>query len=280
MHPVIGRILGRIAVAVVAVAAVAAHAQPLGFGVINQRSVALTAASWNPILAYINKKAGVQLALRMGKTAPETTAMTERGEHAFAFSNHMFTPERDKLGYKAILRLQGPPVSGVIVVRDDSAIRAARDLNGLVMAFPSREAFLGYQVPTDHLASAGVTVKEVFAGNQEGAMAQLQVGQVAAAAVNKSLLEKYTQRQDFAYRVLWTSEPYQDIPIMVHPAVPPAVVEAVRRAFLGMAQDPEGRKALQASADAIQLKQPWSFVPADDRDYDNYRRFYRRAAAK
>lgn len=280
MSPMIVRIAVGVTLATTTFLAVGQEVPPLSFGVINQRSIGLTAQSWNPILNHVGRKAGVKLELRMGKTAPETTAMTERGEHAFAYTNHMFTPERDKIGYKVILRLAGEPIRSVIVVRGDSPIHAEKDLQGQVMAFPSREAFLGYQVPMGHLAGRGIAVKEMFAGNQEGAMAQLQVGQVAAAAVNKSLLEKYVQRQDFAYRVIWTSDPYADIPIMVHPSVPPAVVAAVRKAFLGMAQDPEGLRALQASADVLQSKELWTFVPADDRDYDNVRQFHRRVAGK
>lgn len=280
MHPRIGHLLGGIALAVAAMAVRSQQPETLSFGVINLRSVNLTAASWNPILAYVSKKAGVKLALKIGKTAPETTAMTERGEHAFAYTNHLFTPERDKLGYKAILRIKGPAARGVIVVRDDSDICGEKDLDGRVVAFPSHEAFLAYLVPIDYLKNSGIAVKEVFAGNQEGAMAQLQVGQVAAAGLNKALLAEYTRRQDFAYRVIWTSEPYSDIPIMVHPAVPPAVVEAVRRAFLGMAHDAEGRKALAASAHAIQLDRPWSFVAASDSDYDKHRQWYRKTATR
>jgi phosphonate transport system substrate-binding protein len=216
----------------------------------------------------------------MGKTAPETTAMTERGEHAFAYTNHMFTPERDKIGYKVILRMAGAPIHGAIVVREDSPVRTLRDLTGLPVAFPSREAFVGYWLPMDHLVKEGVEVKEAFAGNQEGAMSQLQFGKVAAAAVNKKLLDKYAQREDFRFRVLWTSEPYLDIPIMAHPSVPAKLVEAVREAFIGMGKDPEGQKALQASAEALESKTLWSFVRADDENYDNYRRFYRGTAVK
>jgi phosphonate transport system substrate-binding protein len=254
--------------------------KPLTFGVINQRSVALTALSWNPILVYVGKKVGVPLVLKMGKTAPETTAMTERGEHAFAYSNHMFTPERDKVGYKVILRMAGAPIHGAIVVREDSPARGLRDLKGMTVAFPSRDAFAGYRLPMDQLLKDGIEVKEVFAGNQEGAMSQLQFGKVAAAAVNRKLLERYAQREDFRYRVIWTSDPYLDIPIMAHPSVSPRLVEAVREAFVGMARDPEGQKALRASADALESKQLWSFVRAEDRDYDNYRRFCRNTVVK
>lgn len=254
--------------------------RPLNFGVINQRSVALTAQSWNPILAHVGRKAGVTLQLKMGKTAPETTAMTERGEHAFAYTNHMFTPERDKLGYKVILRMAGPPIRGAIVVREDSAARTLKDLQGAAVALPSREAFAGYWLPMDQLIREGIAVKEVFPGNQEAAMSQLQYGKVAAAAVNMKMLEKYAEREDFRFRVIWTSEPYLDIPIMVHPAVPAKTVEAVRQAFIDMYRDPEGRKALQASAEALGSKELWSFVAAEDKDYDNYRRFYRNTVVK
>lgn len=272
-----------LAAATCLVGAAGAHAQteaPLAFGVINQRSVTLTAQAWNPILAYVGKKAGVPLTLKMGKTAPETTAMTVRGEHAFAYTNHMFTPERDRIGYKVILRMKGEPIHGTIVVRDDSPARSVADLRGAKVAFPSKEAFVGYWLPMDHLQKSGVPVSEAFAGNQEGAMSQLQFGEAAAAAVNRKLLSRYAQREDFRYRVIWTSEPYLDIPVMAHPALPPRVVEAVRQAFIGMDQDPEGRRALQASAEALGSKDLWSFVRADDSDYDNYRRFYRGTVVK
>ncbi len=274
------RILFAVSLSLIVSVAMADAGKPLGFGVINQRSVALTAQSWNPILAYVGKKIGTPLALKMGKTAPDTTAMTERGEQAFAYTNHMFTPQRDRIGYRVILRMQGAPIHGAVVVREDSPVRSLEDLKGAAVAFPSRDAFVGYWLPMDHLLKKGVQVKEVFAGNQEGAMSQLQFGKVAAAAVNKKILDKYAQREDLRFRVIWTSDPFLDIPVMAHPSLPEDLVEAVRTAFTGMSQDPEGRKALQASADALGSTQLWSFVRAEDKDYDNYRRFYRSTVVK
>lgn len=248
--------------------------KPLYFGVINQRSVSLTAQTWNPILAYVSKKTGIPLVLKIGKTAPETTEMTARGEHAFAYTNHMFTPERNRIGYHAILRMQGDPIHSVIVVRIDSPMRKIENLVNAKVAFPSHEAFLGYWVPMDHLLKSGIQVKQIFAGNQEGAIAQLQHGQVAAAAVNSKILIKYARREDFQYHVIWTSEPFLDIPVMAHPDIPSKVVETIRQAFLGMSQDPEGIQALQDSAATVEQNSPWSFMSVNDKDYDNYRNFY------
>lgn len=273
------RYLGVVLLAVHVSSARGEEAKPLHFGVINQRSVSLIAQSWNPILAYVSRKAGVPLVLKVGKTASETTDMTERGEHAFAYTNHMFTPERGKIGYRVILRLQGEPIRGVIVVREDSPFRSVHDLKGQSVAFPSRDAFVGYWLPMDYLLKSGIEVREIFAGNQEGAMSQLQFGQ-SAAAVNKKLLDQYSSREDLRFRVIWTSEPYLDIPVMAHPGLPAKLVETVRDAFIGMSHDPEGQKALRACANALQTRSLWSFVRAEDRDYDNYRRFFHNTAVK
>ena len=248
------------------------------FGVLNQRSVLLTAEYWNPILRYVSERSGVPLELKMGKTAIETTAMTVRGEFAFVLTNHLFTPERDRLGYRVIARPDAPDIQACIAVHKDSSFRSLSDLNTRTVVFPSREAFVGYWVPMDALLKSGIKVQAVFGGNQEGAISQLQAGVAEAAAVNSRVLENYGRRENFRYRVVWMSEPYHDLPIMVNPSVPKSKVEAVQRALIGMRNDPEGRKVLETSAALLKLSQPVGFVSADDRDYDNYRRFYRQTA--
>jgi len=259
-------------------APVGATETPLNFGVLNQRSIALTAQYWNPILQYVSQKSGVPLQLKMGKTAPETTAMTLRGEFAFVYTNHLFTPERIRLGYRVIARPGTPGVRAQIVVRDDSSWRTLADLNGRTVVFPSREAFLGYSVPIVALQKAKVEVTPAFAGNQEGAMAQLQAKAVDAAAVNAQIMENYARRENFPYRVLWSSEPYLDLPIMANPNVPRNKIEAVHRAFIGMAADPEGRKILEDGAALLKLSGPLGFIAADNNDYANYQEFHRQAA--
>jgi phosphonate transport system substrate-binding protein len=262
------------------VASAPARAQEptLYFGVLNQRSIALTAQYWNPILRYVSQQSGVPLQLKMGKTAPETTAMTLRGEFAFVYTNHLFTPERVRLGYRVIARPNSPGVRALIVVPDDSLLKTLADLNGRTAVFPSREAFLGYSLPIDALQKAKIEVTPAFAGNQEGAMAQLQAKTADAAAVNSQVLENYARRENFHYRVLWRSEPYLDLPIMANPAVAKVRIEAVRQAFIGMAADPQGRKILEDGAALLKLTGPLGFVAADDNDYANYREFFRQAA--
>src|SRR5919106_5206072 len=108
----------------------ASEKKAYSFYVLNQRSVALTAQYWNPIFTYVGKKSGVPLELRMAKTAQEGNAIAERGDYDFQYTNHFFTPERDRLGWKVIARPAGPGIPSQIVVPEDSPIQTLQDLKG------------------------------------------------------------------------------------------------------------------------------------------------------
>lgn len=245
----------------------AADGKPLVFGVLNQQSPALTAERWNPILHYLGVATGLTFQLRMGRTVQETDAMMGRGEFDLVYTNHNFQREFDG-AYKVIARWSGEPIRCVIAVPADSPLRALPSLQGRRVAFPSREAFVGYAVPKVALRTAGVRVEEVFSGNQEGALAQLKARQVEAAAVNSRFLQQYAEREGLQYRELYVSEPFLELPVIAHSRLPRDKVEAIRRALLGMRHDE------QASGLLVKLKFS-GFEAADDRQYDNVRRTYR-----
>ena len=277
----------RIKQAVLALAAVAglhspavAAQQAHTFYVLHQRTVSLTAQYWNPILTYVGRKSGVPLELKLAKTAAEGNANAESGAYEFLYTNHFFTPERDRLGYKVIARPAGPGIRSQIVVPVDSPIQTLQDLQGKEVAFVSRDGFTGYWLPLDALLRSKVDVKVVFTGNQEASSAQLRVNKVAAAGVNSSVMARYGRRESFEYRALWTSEIYQDLCIMANPKVPADKVAAVKAALIGMSSDPEGRRVLEAGADLLKSNGELGFVAADNREYDNYRKFYRTTQVK
>ena len=258
----------------------AAAQQAQSFYVLHQRTVSLTAQYWNPILTYVGRKSGVPLELKLAKTAQEGNANAEAGAYAFLYTNHFFTPERDRLGYKVIARPAGPGIRSQIVVPVDSPIQSLQDLQGKEVAFVSRDGFTGYWLPLDALLRSKVDVRVVFTGNQEASSAQLRVNKVAAAGVNSSVMARYGRREAFEYRALWTSEIYQDLCIMANPKVAADKVAAVKGAMIGMASDPEGQKILEAGADLLKSNGDLGFVAADNRDYDNYRKFYRTTQVK
>ena len=258
----------------------AAAERAFSFYVLTQRTITLTAQYWNPILTYVGGKSGVPLELKLAKTAAEGNAVAEAGRYDFQYTNHFFTPERDRLGWRVIARPAGPGIRSQIIVPVGSPIRSLQDLNGKDVAFVTPDGFTGYWLPYDALLKAKVNVKVVFTGNQEASSAQLRINKVAAAGVNSSVMQRYGRREGFEYRVLWTSELYQDLCIMANPKMPADKVAAVRAALINMAGDPAGLKVLEAGAELLKSSGELGFVAADDRDYDNYRKFYKTTRVK
>jgi phosphonate transport system substrate-binding protein len=254
--------------------------RPYSFNVLNHRSIALTTQYWNPILLYVSQKSGVPLELRLTHTVREHTQKAESGVYDFVYTNHFFTPERDRLGYRVLARPAGPGIRSQIIVLQDSPTKELRELEGKAIAFTSPDGFTGYSLPMEAFASGGVNVKRVYSGNQEASIGLLRREEVAAAGVNSDVLERFSRRTGFDYRVLWSSKVYNDLCIMASPKLSRDKVAAVKAAFVGMANDPQGRKILQAGAELLKLEGELGFVAADNRDYDSYRAFFRHTRAK
>lgn len=247
------------------------------FSPVNQHDIALTAAYWNPIMNYVFEKSGIKLNLKIGRTSADTTSYVLAKEVEFVFTNHLFSPEREQLGWKVIGRRQSPPVHGEIVVPEDSPIKSLAQLKGQEVAFAGPEAFIVYKVPYAYLLSQGIEVKPVFAGNQSAAFVQLFAGKVPASGGNSQLVEAYERREGKKFRVLWKSEPFLDLALMVSSKVPEKDVKAVANAFFEMGKDPKGKEILHEASKAIGLAQDAYFIPASNADYASYRRFYQTA---
>lgn len=275
---------GRLAAVMMAIAMLATPAQSLAetysFGVLSQRSAVLTAQYWNPILEYVKSRTGVDLQLKLARTGIESNDATERGEYDFVYSNTIFQPKMAKANYQVILRPLEEAIRGQLVTLDGSPIRNLRELEGKEVGFPSQAAFLGYAVPMDELLRRGINVTPVFGGNQEGIMGQLKAGRVIAAGVNSQVMRDYAEREGFRYRVLWQSAPFNNLPIAASPRVPAAAANAVKLAFDGMDEDPEGKQILAASAKIIGQKPPYGFKASSPADYRNYVDFYRQTLVK
>ncbi len=247
------------------------------FSPVNQYDINLTAAYWNPIIQYVSDKSGVTLKLKIGRTSADTTAYVLTREVEFVFSNHLFSPDRDHLGWKVFGRRQMPAVRGQIVVPADSPITTLAQLKDQEMVFAGPEALVGYKFPYAHLLSQGIDVKVVFGGNQNAALTQLFAGKARAAGGNSQLIDGYATRERKKFRVLWSSEPLYDLALMASGKVPEKDLKAVAAAFFGMHKDPEGLAILQQASLKVGLSSDAYFIPSSGAEYSAYRRFYQSA---
>ncbi|MBU1363987.1 MAG: phosphate/phosphite/phosphonate ABC transporter substrate-binding protein [Gammaproteobacteria bacterium] len=259
--------------------ALANEAPSYRFSPVNQWDINKTAAYWNPIINYVSEKSGVKLQLKIGRTSADTTSYVLTREVEFVFSNHLFSPERERLGWSVFGRRQAPALHGQIAVPADSPITRLEQLKGEEVAFAGPEAFIGYKVTYGHLLAKGIDVKVVFGGNQNGAFAQMFAGRVKAVGSNSQLIDGYALRENKAFRVLWSSEGFNDLALMASGKVPEKDLKAVAAAFYGMVRDPKGRDILHQASQNAGLKEDVFFIPASNADYASYRKFYQSAPA-
>ena len=135
----------------------------------------------------------------------------------------------------------------------------------------------GYKLPYAALLSQGVDVQVVFGGNQDAALVQLFSGKVQATGGNAQLLAGYAKREGKQYRVVWQSDPVQDLALMYSSKVPEKDVQAVARAFIGMSKDPKGRDILHQASLQVGLTADAGFMASDGSEYTTERRFYQTA---
>lgn len=249
------------------------------FSPVNQWDINKTAAYWNPIIQYVSEKSGVRLLLKIGRTSADTTSYVLAQEVEFVFSNHLFSPEREVLGWKVFGRRKAPELHGQIAVPAESPITRLAELKGQEVAFAGPEAFIGYKVTYGHLLAEGIDVKVVFGGNQNAAIAQMFAGKARAVGSNSMLIEGYAKRENRKFRILWTSEGYHDLALMASGKVPEKDLKAVSEAFMNMHRDPQGLEILRKAAQEVGLEGENYFVPASAADYAAYRRFYQNAPA-
>jgi phosphonate transport system substrate-binding protein len=250
------------------------------FSPVNQYGIELTARYWNPIVDYVSSKSGVRLELKIGRTSADTTAYVLAHEVEFIFSNHMFSPEREQLGWKVIARRQTAPIQSQIVVLAESPIQKLEQLEGQAVAFPGPEATVAYKFSYAQLLKRNIHVQVVFGGNMDGAFAQLASGKVAAAGTHSQLSEGWSKREGRKVRALWNSEPLHDLAVMVSRKVPQTDAEAVGRAFAGMLADPAGQRVLAAVGDLVKLPPSAGFVASSGSEYGPYRQFFATAPAQ
>lgn len=257
----------------------AAQGATYRFSPVNQWDINKTAAYWNPIIQYISSKSGVNLELKIGRTSADTTAYVLAQEVEFVFSNHLFSPERQQLGWKVFGRRQTPPIHAQIAVPAESPIQSLAELKGQEVVFAGPEAFIGYKVTHGHLLNQDIDIKVVFSGNQNAAFAQLFAGKAKAVGSNSALIDGYEARERKKFRVLWTSEGYHDLALMASSKVPEQDLKAVATAFITMHHDPAGKAVLLKASQEVGLDLQAHFLSATEEDYASYRRFYQNAPA-
>jgi phosphonate transport system substrate-binding protein len=203
---------------------------------------------WTPVLKHIESKTGYRFKLKIYDSIPEFEKGFINGVPDFAYMNpYHAVMAKDAQGYSPIVRNSKRLLSGIMVVRQDSAINNIKHLNGKKIAFPSPNAFAASLYMRALLREKeGIDFIPVYAGTHSNAYRLTLAGKtIATGAVKRTLLKERKELQQ-NLKILYKTPGFPSHPLTVHKRVPDKVKKAVQSTLLELAQTPHGEKLLKA----------------------------------
>lgn len=202
---------------------------------------------WSPLLAYLEKEAGISLQLRVMERTQKFESDFLAGVPDFVFLNPYHAVMAMKAqGYAPLLR-GGALLNGILVVDRNGPIKRIADLDGKTIAFPSPNAFGASLYMRALLAEKEkISITPVYVGTHQNVYRHVLLGQVMAGGGVGATLEKEPSAVQSRLVALYTTPGVPSHPLAAHPRVPSEVRKRMETALLKLDRDPAGRALLAA----------------------------------
>lgn len=250
---------------------------PLRIAVAAMISPEETLSVYQELMNHIAAKLGRPVEIKQRRTYQEVNDMLGTGKlDAAILCSGTYVHARRQYGVEllAVPVINGAPTyRSYIIVPQSSTAASLEELHRKRFAFTDPLSTSGYLYPVYALASMGrqpatFFAKTLFTYSHDNSIEAVAEGVVDGAAVD-SLIYDYLQVSNPALvgrtRIVHRSPPFGAQPVGVPKTLDPATKRALRDLFLGMDQDPEGKRILkQLGVDR--------FIPGEDRMYDSIRK--------
>lgn len=250
--------------------------QPLKIAIAAVISPKETVTFYDEMMRYVGEKLGRPIELVQRKTYQEINDLLEKKELDLAFvCSGPYVTGHEKFGMELLVApmLYGKPYyQAYFIVQKDSKIKDIKELKGKRFAFTDPNSNTGKLVPTYVLSKMGETPEKyfkefIFTYSHNNSIIAVSKGLVDGASVDGLIWDYYSERKpDFVKntRIIFKSPLYGIPPVVIHPKTPVSEKENLKKIFLGMHEDPEGRKILSE----IRIER---FIVPDDSSYDSVR---------
>jgi phosphonate transport system substrate-binding protein len=237
----------------------------LSFGFVPQQSASTLANQWTPILAYLGRETGIELAFRTAPDIPEFERRVAAGKYDLAYVNpyHYAVFSRDP-GYRGFARERGKQLRGILVVRRESPITDVAQLDGATLAFPAPAAFAASLLVQANLSALGIAFEPRYVSSHDSVYRSVALGLYPAGGGIERTFASVDPEVSRALRILWRSAGFTPHAFAAHPRVDPAVVQSLTAAMERMTDSEEGNALLKA----VEFN---GIDPARDADWDDIR---------
>lgn len=171
----------------------------------------------------------------------------------------------DAYGYVP-LATRDEPLPAILVVREDSSMKALNDLHGKTIALPPESAAISHLV-TDHLSKSGFdhSSKLEYQKSHFACMHQVIIGKAAACGTAPPALRFFQQKTGDKLRVVSTTMAIPNSLFAAHPRVSAEDRQKILDTMMSWPNTEQGRKLLEKA----KVK---ALVPVTDNAYDIVRK--------
>jgi phosphonate transport system substrate-binding protein len=223
-------------------------------------------ATLEPLVDYLSEAVGTPLRMETARDFAEFLHRThEEKRYAFLFTApHLYLIAQEQVGYRALARVNGPPLRTVVVALRDGPIMEIAQLKGRAVASPDPLALISVQ-GLAMLRRAGMEpgrdLQIVTTPTMDASLQALLRERVDAALLIEPFLEDRTHPEvRNRLRVVGASDGVPNMPFSAAPWVDPALAEKIVAALLALPDTQAGSVILK--------KLSWQgFVVATPDDY-------------
>lgn len=207
------------------------------FGVVPQQAASRLVQMWAPLLQEVSVQAGVRLEFHTAPNIPEFERRLAAGEYDFAYMNpYHFVVFNRAPGYRALAHERDKRIQGILVVHQESSLNDLRQLQGLMVCFPSPAAFAASLLSRAELERRGIEIEAVFVGSHDSSYRNVAKQLCAAGGGIQRTLRTVAPDVREQVKILWGSPLYTPHAFAVHPRVDAAVVKRVQAALVNLTQ--------------------------------------------
>jgi ABC-type phosphate/phosphonate transport system substrate-binding protein len=261
--------LALILVAAPTPASAAGPAPGYSFGVFPYLPVLTIDRIFGPIAASFSKDLNQPVYLKTKSNFEKFADELADQSYDIIFVHPFFYIEAaDKYHYRALARLD-QPLTGVVMVGENRHWHDWRDLVGKTVALPPELAAVSEMVKAALIGAGlrpGVDVTLHHYRTKTSCLQAVALGSADACAIPRFVLAQIESIADMRLHVMVETAPINHFVFAVHDRVPAADQAKLLACILSWSHSEAGRAVLAAGA--------WTgFVPAEDREYDQVRRY-------
>lgn len=262
----------------------------LTFAVIQTEDMSVLASRWEPMLKYLNKKAGIKISFYATTSYSAVieamlsgfVQIAQLGPKAYLIANEKSKGRIQPLVAAARVPTAFDPTPcacyyGTLITKKGSGLDSIDKLKKKVLALVDPGSTSGNAMPRGLFTVEKLDGKPLeshfgrifYSGHHVASAMAVKKGKADAAFVSESMIARAMDRgkvkkEDFNY--LWRSPKIAIDSVSIDTGkIPPELAKKIREVYLGMDKDPEGQKILAAAKYS-------RFVPSEDKTYDAVRK--------